>query len=448
MSPNQILLYFSFVIIILLVSILITLLIKIRKISHTLHKINEIIQTGNKDIDRSSGKNTINYFYTDKEEAGKNSIVDSAEELINGFRTRIKEESQLTDLTLDNIMQGILVLNHNKEIIKINENLLNLFYLKKEDVLNKKTVLIFNNVRLENLISGSIDKLVPQKEDIIFYGDEDKHLRVEVIPFNLESQHDDGRDGGRKASLLVLFKNITGEMEFSKLRSQFVANISHEMRTPVTSIRGYIDTILEDDLMDRSRIIDYLKKSLIETDRLNYLIKDVLNLSNIEYRRNVLFEKEYNLINIIKETIKSVHFLAEKNDIEINLKSKKDIINYHTDEELFSQMVRNIIENSIFYGGKGIEINIDITENDNDIVLLFEDNGAGIEKEDVPYIFQRFYRGKSSNSSKQIGSGLGLSIVKHTVELHRGKIDVRSVPGKSTVFRVVLPKNTEEELKR
>jgi len=447
MSPNQILLYFSFVIIILLVSILITLLIKIRKTSHTLHKINEVIQTGNKDIDRSSGKNTINHFYADKEKAGKKSIVDSAEELINGFRTRINEESQLTDLTLDNIMQGILVLNRNKEIIKINENLLNLFYLKKEDVLNKKTVLIFNNVRLENLISGSIDKLVPQKEDIIFFGDEDKHLRVEVIPFNLERQHDDGRDGRRKASLLVLFKNITGEMEFSKLRSQFVANISHEMRTPVTSIRGYIDTILEDNLMDRSRIIDYLKKSLIETDRLNYLIKDVLNLSNIEYRRNVLFEKEYNLVNIIKDTIKSVHFLAEKNDIEINLKSKKDIINYHTDEELFSQMVRNIIENSIFYGGKGIEINIDITANDNDIVLLFEDNGAGIEKEDVPYIFQRFYRGKSSNSSKQIGSGLGLSIVKHTVELHRGKIDVRSIPGESTIFRVVLPKNTGEELK-
>jgi two-component system phosphate regulon sensor histidine kinase PhoR len=192
--------------------------------------------------------------------------------------------------------------------------------------------------------------------------------------------------------------------------------------------------------MDRDRITDYLRKSLIETDRLNYLIKDVLNLSNIEYRRNVLFEKKYNIVDIVKETIESINFLAEKNDNSININNKKDVINYYTDEELFSQMVRNIVENSIFYGGKGTEVNISIMENDGEVVLLFEDNGAGIERKELPYIFQRFYRGKSSNSSKQIGSGLGLSIVKHTVELHKGKIDVRSIPGKRTVFRVMLPK--------
>jgi two-component system, OmpR family, phosphate regulon sensor histidine kinase PhoR len=432
MSLNQILLYLSFAVIILLISILIPVLIKIRNINHVLLKTNKLLQNGMKYM----GNKTAQAYSSKSQTKSSLAVTDNISEFIERFSAVIEHQLRLTDLIIDSIREGILIINSDKEIININENLLNLFYIKKEDVLNKKTVFILKNVKFENLINSTLDKLIPQKKNIIFYGDEEKHLSVEAIPLDIDKQ-----EGGRgNANLLVLFKNITGEIEFSKLRSQFVANISHEMRTPVTSISGYIDTILEDDTIEPHKIRDYLKKSLKETEKLNFLIKDVLNLSNIEYRRNILFEKEYNIVDIIKETIKSLKFLAEKNGIKINLKSSKDIIKYCTDEELFSQMARNIIENSIFYGGRSTEINIDIREKDNNTVLLFKDNGAGIEKEELPYIFQRFYRCKSPQSSKQIGSGLGLSIVKHTVELHGGKISVRSIPGKETVFEVTLPR--------
>jgi signal transduction histidine kinase len=176
-------------------------------------------------------------------------------------------------------------------------------------------------------------------------------------------------------------------------------------------------------------------------ERLNFLIKDVLDLSKIEYRRNVLFQDNKDLVAIIKETVDSLDFLSRKNGVKIALTHSREKIFYNTDEELFNQLVRNILENSIFYAGKGSQINIRIDEKEDQILLEFTDDGVGIKKEDIPFIFQRFYRGRPDGSIKRIGSGLGLSIVKHTVDLHGGKIKVKSKPDVQTRFSITLPKD-------
>ena len=163
-----------------------------------------------------------------------------------------------------------------------------------------------------------------------------------------------------------------------------------------------------------------------EVNHLNNLIEDVLNLSHIEYKRNIMFLREYNLVDIIKECISSLDLLAKKNEIEINFSYNANPVNFKTDIELFEKLVKNIIENTIFHAGKKVNLKINLNENKDKILLEFSDNGIGIDKQDLPYIFQRFYRGKNMFSSKNIGSGLGLSIVKHIVELHNGKISVTS----------------------
>ncbi len=240
--------------------------------------------------------------------------------------------------------------------------------------------------------------------------------------------------------MLILFKNITPEIEFSKLRSQFVANVSHEMRTPLTSIKGYLETLIEDDLKNKQIIKKYIGKSLEEVNRLGNLIEDVLNLSHIEFKRNLMFLKEYNLIDIINDCINSLNLLAKKYDIKISFIYNTNPINYKTDGELFEKLVKNLIENTIFHAGRKVKLEISLNENDSNISLVFTDNGIGIEKQDLPYIFQRFYRGKSSFSSGNLGSGLGLSIVKHIVELHNGKISVISTPNIETKFSIIFPK--------
>jgi len=338
----------------------------------------------------------------------------------------------LLDAVLDNIPFGSLILDDQSRILRINDSLASLFYLDKNNCIGKKTILVFNNKNFEDLISKSYMELKPQKEEILFYGDEDTSLDIETVPIKtLENE---------KLYLLVLIRNATQEVEFAKLRSQFVANVSHEMRTPLTSIKGYIETVLEDELTNKEIIKKYLTKSLGEVDRLSYLIEDVLDLSNIEYKRNVLFRQEYDLVDLIKECIRSASFLAEKNDVAIEFDFGTNPVKYITDEELFRQLVKNMIENSIFHAGRGIKLNIKLEEKNDNIRLIFLDNGTGIAEKDLPYIFQRFYRGKNPYSSRSIGSGLGLSIVKHIIELHNGKIEVTSTPGAETKFIITLPK--------
>lgn len=338
-------------------------------------------------------------------------------------------------MVLDNIPFGAIILDDQYRILKINDSLAGLFYLDKNECIGKKTILVFNNNNLEDLITKTYTEAKPQKDEILFYGEENISLDIEAVPIKVS--------GTEKIYLLVLIRNATQEVEFAKLRSHFVANVSHEMRTPLTSIRGYIETILEDDLTDKEIIKNYLTRSLGEVERLSHLIEDVLDLSNIEYRRNVLFEKEYNLVDLINECIQSAGFLAEKNDVTIEFKYGTNPVKYITDEDLFKQLVRNMIENSIFHAGKGIKLIIKLEEEDDIVRLIFSDNGAGITEQDIPYIFQRFYRGKNPFSSRNIGSGLGLSIVKHITELHNGKIEVMSIPDTETKFIISLPKKTK-----
>jgi two-component system phosphate regulon sensor histidine kinase PhoR len=323
-------------------------------------------------------------------------------------------------------------------IKKINSSLINLFYLNREEILGMKTLLVFNNNNFENLISESINELKVQNGKILFYGDEDIELEIEAIPITIKDQLSE--TGEEEIYLLVLFKNATPEIEFAKLRSNFVANISHEMRTPLTSIKGYLETLTQDDLRNSKLVKKYLNKSLDEVNHLNNLIEDVLDLSHIEYKRNIIFLREYNLVDIIKDCIGALDLLAKKNEMEINFSYNENPINFKTNIELFEKLVKNIIENTIFHAGKKVSLAINLKKDKDSISLEFSDNGIGIDKQDLPYIFQRFYRGKNMFSSKNIGSGLGLAIVKHLVELHNGKISVISIPNIETKFSIIFPK--------
>ncbi len=360
--------------------------------------------------------------------------IEGIRELINSFSAEYRKNSGLLNLLTDNIKQGLLLVDENKKIVRINKSLSDLFYLDPRKAKGKKTILIFNSEKLEGLLAKVLDSGLSLKEEIVFYGDEDLHLNIEAVPFRFTSDK-----GQSKTDVLILVDNITQEIEFSKLRSQFVANISHEMRTPLTSIRGYIETALETDSKESEIIRKYLAKGLKEAEKLNFLIKEILDLSRIEYRRNVLFEEDKDLAAIIRDVIRSLEFLAGENGVKIHFEDPQDNIYYRTDEELFRQMVKNIIENSIFYAGSGSELNIRLRKSKDDILLEFSDNGMGIKKEDLPFIFQRFFRGKPGTSVRKIGSGLGLSIVKHTVDLHGGKINADSKPGAGTEFRITLP---------
>jgi two-component system phosphate regulon sensor histidine kinase PhoR len=435
----------AIVIVLVLVIFLLIYRSRFKSSSAKLVKVKKILLSNIKSLKKEMG---LLYPDLDVDDIDLKSEIDISDvgKAVKCFKNVIDKKSMLVSLILNNILSGVLVINNGKEIFEINKSLLNLLHLDKKEIIGKKTIFIFKNKQFENLVTKTLQTRVLNRKNIIFYrDDEDIHFEIEAIPvlFNEDSVTKENKaEENKDINLLILFKNITQEVEFSKLRSQFVANISHEMRTPLTSIRGFLETIAGDESVRNQKIKSYLSKSLKEVSRLNYLIEDILNLSNIEYKRNILFRKDYNLNDIIKDSIDSLIFLARQNDVRVDFKYSNDPINYQTDEELFRQMVKNIIENSIFYAGKGVKLSIGIKENKDSVLLQFKDNGIGINREELPYIFQRFYRGKNLKSSKQIGSGLGLSIVKHIVELHNGEISVDSTLNKETKFSIILPKKS------
>lgn len=441
----QTFLYLAIVVVLVLVIFLLIYKNKLKTLSAKSAEVKKILLSNTKSFKKEMGP-----LYPDLDiddiDLGSEADISDVGKAVEYFKNVIDKESTLLSLILNNILSGVLIINNGKEIVEINKSLLNFFHLNKKEIIGKKTIFIFKNKQFENLIARTFKTRALNKKNIIFYGDdEDIHFEIETVPvlFNENSSAGENKTGEDKdINLLVLFRNITQEVEFSKLRSQFVANISHEMRTPLTSIRGFLETIAGDESVKDQKIKSYLSKSLKEVSRLNYLIKDILNLSNIEYKRNILFGKDHNLVDIINDSIDSLIFLARQNDVKIDFKYSNNPISCQTDEELFRQMVKNIIENSIFYSGKGVKLSIGIKENKDSVLLEFKDNGIGINREELPYIFQRFYRGKNLKSSKQIGSGLGLSIVKHIVELHNGEISVDSTLNKETKFSIILPKKS------
>ena len=436
----------------IIIALIILLVIYRYRLNSTFKKIKTLIE------------NLIIVTYDNKDETSKIIQKNTGiynKQMLENYIARLKEnidtllrnsqqKTNLVNLIPNNVSLGILIIDNNRRIIRINESLMSLFYLDKIKIIDNKTIMVFNNENFENLISKSFNNLEAQQERITFFGDEDISLDIVAIPITPEcsivTKEDikKFRNARTKINLFIIIRNITQEIEFSKLRSQFVANISHEMKTPLTSIKGYTETAIEDDMKDKNRVKSYLGKSLKEVNRLNFLIDDVLNLSKIEYRRNILFAKKYNLVNIINEVINSLVFLADQNNVKIKLYCDEDTVFFITDEELFRQMVKNIVENFIFHAGRDKKLDINLSEENNHINITFTDNGVGISKEDSPYIFQRFYRGKNPITTKTIGSGLGLSIVKHIVELHNGKISVNSKPNVKTVFKIVLPKKAKD----
>jgi two-component system, OmpR family, phosphate regulon sensor histidine kinase PhoR len=448
---NQIIFQILFIILFIIILILIILFFIYRKKNNSSQDkiqilIRDLLSSLIKKLNSADPKS--NYSLMENIIPGYNKIIIIEEDinylkkLLNLFIGRNDKMIYLFDYVVENIPYGILLIDYEKRIVKINSSLINLFYLNGEEILGLKTIFVFNNNNLENMISSAFDELKVQNGKILFYGDEDIELEIEVLPITIKEPLDE--TGDKEVYQLILFKNATPEIEFAQLRSKFVANISHEMRTPLTSIKGYLETLAEEDLKNSKVAKKYLRNSLDEVEQLSNLIEDILNLSHIEYKRNTIFLKEYNLVKVIKEYITSLDLLAKRNEIKIRFSYNTDPINFKTDIELFEKLVKNLIENTIFHAGKKVLLKINLNEENGKILLEFSDNGVGINKQDLLYIFQRFYRGKNPFSSKNMGSGLGLAIVKHIVELHNGKISVTSKPNVETKFSIVFPKKSNQ----
>ena len=237
--------------------------------------------------------------------------------------------------------------------------------------------------------------------------------------------------------LLTRQKRIAQErQEVANLRTELLANISHDLRTPLASIQGYLETILmKDDTLTPERRTQFLNTSLASTIRLRTLVDELFELSRLEAKETQLHPEAINLVDLIHDVVAVHRGNAQSQRVEMDIRFADDLDLVNGDTKLVDRVLNNLIGNAIKYCNPGDSVDIAATSTEGGIEVVIEDTGAGIPEEDLPHIFDRFRRGNTEKS----GTGLGLAIVRRILDLHGADYALSSVEGQGTTFRFTLP---------
>ena len=245
-------------------------------------------------------------------------------------------------------------------------------------------------------------------------------------------------------------KEIARLKEAEQFRKQYLGNVAHELKTPIFNIQGYISTLLDGGLEDELINRKYLERAEKSIDRLINIVNDLDTISKLESSMNKLNLEKFDIVALAKEIAEQAEIEADRKHIRITVKGSENLPSpfwVQADKHYIGQVFVNLIINSIRYGKEGGQTRVRFRDMLDKILVEVEDNGLGIGKEDLPRIFERFYRTDKGRSREQGGTGLGLAIVKHIIEAHGERISVRSEPGVGSTFSFTLKKVNLQDMK-
>lgn len=230
--------------------------------------------------------------------------------------------------------------------------------------------------------------------------------------------------------------------ELEVFRKEFLGNVSHELKTPIFTIQGYVHTLLEGGIEDQEINILYLQKAAKSIDRLISIVDDLESISRLEAGELILEHRTFDINELIEDVIESLEMKAKESSISLEYNGQAGEHNYvYADKDRIRQVIVNLLVNSIKYGKNSGHTHVKVEDHTNYIAVEVSDDGIGIEKHHLGRLFERFYRVDKSRSREQGGTGLGLAIVKHIIEAHGQKISVESTPGSGTAFTFTLKKS-------
>jgi signal transduction histidine kinase len=236
---------------------------------------------------------------------------------------------------------------------------------------------------------------------------------------------------------IIIYHDMTAEAEIEELRKDFISSASHELRTPVTSIKLLLESLVSGAKDDPVLLNDFLNDLCLEADRLHQLVNDLLDIAKMESEKNSLNKSEFEVFDFLKEAITTITPLSKSKDVKININSNENI-NIIADKRKLRQIIVNLVTNAVKFTPAGGNVLITAKKVPLGIEFKIKDSGIGIPQDDQAHIFEKFYCVNKERSRVIGGSGLGLTIVKQIIEAHKGRIDVKSVPG-NTVFTFLIP---------
>lgn len=342
----------------------------------------------------------------------------------------LNSQQSRTEIILEHMADGVIAFSTGRQVVHMNKSAMRMLNItQNEDTYDKICEKLNLNIAFDKIMYLPNYKSLELKAQM-----GELALSIIFAPFFSDELNPMG--------VIMVVRNITDSVKTDNVRKEFVANVSHELKTPLTSIRGYSETIMNGDLTYQE-IVKFSKVINQEANRMSRLVSDLLQLSKMDYNKLSFNKATLNTVDILKKVCEKVKYEAEQKSHKLELICAEKVPHLYADKDSIEQIVINILTNSIKYTPDGGLIRVYAGPIDNKVYIKVIDNGIGIPQKDLERIFERFYRVDKARSRKMGGTGLGLSIVKEMVDGNNGTINIESKLNEGTEVTVVFPTTKE-----
>ncbi len=424
---NQVQLY---IIVAIVIAIVISLIIAIFLSKYVMYPINKLLESA-EEIKKEEPKTTKK---TKKKSSNLENVIDAMTLELKDKLSEVSTQKNQIETILLHMTDGIIAFNMKGDIILINPAAKKFLSIRPEDNTFEDIFGKFElGINMEKIIYLENWTSTEQRIQV-----EDRYVNVFFAPFKDEKERPDG--------VIAVIQDITEHVKLDNIQKEFVADVSHELKTPITSIMGYADTLLEGGYDEETKI-KFLNVISSESRRMARLVTDLLTLSRYDSNKKKTKKELFDLGELVKKSQEKLAIEIKKKNHDVKCFVTADVPPVYADKDDIERVVLNILSNSIKYTKDGGEIKIYVGFVYTDAYIKIIDNGYGIPEEDLSRIFERFYRVDKARTRELGGSGLGLSIAKEILDKNGGNIDIKSEVGKGTevVIRIPTKQNTFEK---
>ena len=360
------------------------------------------------------------------------SLNQMAEELDEKLGAITRERNE-REAVLESMVEGVLAVDPDRRILTLNTAAAELLGVDPVEVQGAAIEEAVRNPDLQRVVAAAVSGQGPVEVDLTVHaGGREQYLQASGALLHAQ--------GGEVVGAVVVLNDVTRLRRLEVVRRDFVANVSHELKTPVTSIKGFAETLVDGAIDDPAAARRFLKIIAGQADRLNAIIEDLLALSALEEGKGADVDlQETQLCDVLAVAVDVCAPKAEAKGISLLVECPQGL-RVDANPPLLEQAVVNLLDNAVKYSPDGTSVRVAAAPEDGEVVIAVTDEGQGVPREHLPRLFERFYRVDGARSRDLGGTGLGLSIVKHVTQVHGGRVSVDSVVGRGSTFRIHLPR--------
>ena len=354
-----------------------------------------------------------------------------AAQLNDRIRTVLQQRNE-REAILASMVEGVLAVDMDERILRINQAATDLLGVRTAEVQGRPLQAAIRKADLHRFVSRALASAGPVEGDLVLHDPGERFLQAHGTLLKDPE--------GRNIGALIVLNDVTRLRRLENVRRDFVANVSHELKTPITAIKGFVETLLDGAMSDPDHARTFLEIITRQADRLNAIIDDLLALSRIEQEEEHegVPLTEIALRPVLEAALHACVMIGAEKGVQVNLICSSELT-ARINAPILEQAVVNLLSNAIKYSHPQGKVLLEAGQWKDKVTIKVQDWGCGIEREHLPRLFERFYRVEKARSRKQGGTGLGLAIVKHIVQAHGGEVVVHSTPGQGSTFSIHLP---------